>query len=245
MKKNDILFALLTLVLIVSFFPIGFLESYQKGFLFNPEYWIYTSFIKFSILATLGESLGLRISKGIYNFKGFGLLPRAIVWGILGVGISISFTIFSVGVPALLEKSFGLTDAIKAMDKSVCPDFFTSIDVGLGKARFLDAFFISTFMNLIFAPVFMTLHKITDTHIVNNGGTLKGFLKPIDFAGIFPKLNWFVQWDFVFKRSIPFFWIPAHTITFLLPPEFRVIFAAVLGIVLGVLLSTASLKSSK
>jgi hypothetical protein len=36
------------------------------------------SFIKFSILATLGEVIGLRIKTGNYHQKGFGLIPRAI-----------------------------------------------------------------------------------------------------------------------------------------------------------------------
>jgi uncharacterized integral membrane protein len=44
----------------------------------------------------------------------------------------------------------------------------------------------------------------------------------------------------VFKKTIPLFWYPAHTITFLLPAGFQVLFAAVLGIVLGVLLSVAA-----
>jgi hypothetical protein len=52
-----------------------------------------------------------------------------------------------------------------------------------------------------------------------------------------------VQWGFVFKKTIPLFWYPAHTLTFLLPAEYRILFAALLGIVLGVLLSVASLKS--
>ncbi len=42
------------------------------------------------------------------------------------------------------------------------------------------------------------------------------------------------------KKTIPLFWIPAHTITFLLPEEFRVLFAAVLSVMLGVLLSLGS-----
>jgi hypothetical protein len=46
----------------------------------------------------------------------------------------------------------------------------------------------------------------------------------------------------VFKKTIPFFWYPAHTITFLLPSEQRVLFAALLGIALGVLLA---LKNGK
>lgn len=46
--------------------------------------------------------------------------------------------------------------------------------------------------------------------------------------------------NFVFKKTIPFFWYPAHTITFLLPGEMRVLFAAILGVVLGVLLAIAA-----
>jgi hypothetical protein len=46
----------------------------------------------------------------------------------------------------------------------------------------------------------------------------------------------------VFKKTIPFFWYPAHTVTFLLPSEQRVLFAALLGIALGVLLALSSKK---
>jgi len=52
-----------------------------------------------------------------------------------------------------------------------------------------------------------------------------------------------VMWNFIFKKTIPFFWIPAHTITFLLPAEFRVLFAAVLGIALGLILAIGSQKA--
>ncbi len=97
-------------------------------------------------------------------------------------------------------------------------------------------------MNTIFAPVFMTLHKITDTHILTHGGTLAGFFTPIQMGEIMANLNWRVQWNFVFKKTIPFFWFPAHTITFLLPGDMRVLFAALLGVVLGVLLAIATHK---
>jgi len=100
-------------------------------------------------------------------------------------------------------------------------------------------------MNLIYAPVMMTLHKITDTHILQNGGTLKGFLHPIQMRKIFVNLNWDVQWNFVFKKTIPFFWIPAHTITFLLPTDFQVLFAALLGIALGTILAIADMTEKK
>ncbi len=239
MKKADFIFIFITLFLVSSFVPFSFLESFQKDFLFNSDYWHITSFIKFALLATLGESLGLRISKGMYNFDGFGLLPRAIVWGLLGLGIKMAFVIFAVGSPVMLEKLFGLENAVLSMKEA---NVFTAFDNSLGGTRLLTAFSISVLINLIFAPVFMTLHKITDIHIIDNGGTIKGFFTPIKYKEIFPKLNWFVQWDFVFKRTIPFFWVPAHTITFLMPSEYRIIFAAVLGIFLGVILSIAANK---
>ena len=55
-------------------------------------------------------------------------------------------------------------------------------------------------------------------------------------------MNWDVMWNFVFLKTIPLFWFPAHTITFLLPPDFQVLFAALLGIALGLILAFASLK---
>ena len=90
----------------------------------------------------------------------------------------------------------------------------------------------------------MTLHKITDAHIAAYGGSLKALCTPIPMGKRFAELNWQVQWGFVFKKTIPFFWYPAHTITFLLPSEQRVLFAALLGIVLGVLLAVAGKKST-
>ena len=41
---------------------------------------------------------------------------------------------------------------------------------------------------------------------------------------------------FVVCRTIPVFWIPAHTVTFMLPPEYRVLMAAMLSICLGAIL---------
>ena len=96
-------------------------------------------------------------------------------------------------------------------------------------------------MNTCFAPVFMTLHKITDTHILQNNGSMVSLIRPLNIGKILDTLNWSVQWNFVFKKTIPFFWIPAHTITFLLPAQYQVLFAAALSIVLGLILSIAAL----
>ncbi len=229
MKIRDIYILLFLAVLFAPFVLSDTIFQWYDDF--NKAHGLITSFVKFAILATLGEAIGLRIRKGVYNQRGFGLLPRAIVWGFIGITIKVAFIIFATGTPAVLEY-LGLNGAKASMNGEMS---------GL---KLLTAFSISTAMNLIFAPVFMTFHKITDNHIVNNGGTLKGFFTPIQFGQIMVNLDWSVQYHFVFKKTIPFFWIPAHTITFMLPPQYRVLFAAILGIVLGVILSIASLKSS-
>jgi hypothetical protein len=239
MKKNDFLFVIIALLILLPFIPLPIMAGLQKGFVYNPQYWLITSFIKFALLATMGEVIGLRIKTGVFNQKGFGILPRAIVWGLLGITIKLAFDIFAAGIPAFLEKSCsisGISDAMKAKDIS------DAISQGLGGTRFLAALCISTAMNVIYAPVMMTFHKITDTHIVDNGGTVGGLFKSINMGGILGRINWNVQWNFVFKKTIPFFWIPAHTITFMLPAEYRVAFAALLGIALGVILSFAAIK---
>ena len=216
--------------IIAVFLPFIISDTLYDWYLtFNAEHGMVMSFLKFSILATMGELLGLRISKGVYYFDGFGVLPRAIVWGILGMGINMAFIVFSTGVPAFMGY-MGMDNPTDVMAGALTPE------------KVLLAFSISVVMNSIFAPVFMTLHKITDTHIMNNGGTLRGLFTPIKMGEIMQNLNWKVQWGFVFKKTIPLFWFPAHTVTFLLPEEMRVLFAALLGVLLGVILSIAARK---
>ncbi len=224
--RQDLVFAIGVVAFFLPFFIFrGLFEAYYH---FNLEHGLLMSFIKFSILATLGEVIGLRIKTGTYHKKGFGILPRALVWGFLGMTIYMAFAIFASGTPVLLEK-MGFEDAGRIINSE------------LSWKKVLVSFSIATALNLFYAPVMMTFHKITDIHILETGGTLRGFLKPIAFARIFREINWDVQWNFVFKRTIPLFWIPAQTITFLLPEEYRVLFAAFLGIVLGVLLAVAAL----
>lgn len=224
-QTKDLFFILLVVALFLPFFMIPYLyEVYEN---FNREQGWLMSFFKFGILATMGEALGLRIQKGVYYYKGFGLLPRAVVWGILGIFIYFAFTIFAKGVPYLLEQ-LGCNNASQWDSKTPFA------------LQFFKAFSISVLMNLIFAPVMMTLHKITDTHIMQFQGSWRSFTNKIDVAGILKNLNWDIHWNLVLKKTIPFFWIPAHTITFLLPTDFRVLFAAILGIVLGVILSFAN-----
>ncbi|MFH0893127.1 MAG: hypothetical protein V2A54_01725 [Bacteroidota bacterium] len=243
MKKSDLVFLIVSVAILLPFMPVPFLGQFQKEFLYNKEYWIVTSFIKFALLATLGEVIGYRIKTKHYPVKPFGVIPRAIVWGFLGLFIKLAFDVFGTGIPIFLEKSCGLEGALNSMKFK---DGLDAFNQGAGGVRLLTAFSISVALNLIFAPVMMTFHKITDSHITERGGTIRGLFRCIHFGEIFDKkINWLVQWDFVFKRTIPFFWIPMHTITFLLPDEYRIIFAALLGVALGIILSFASIKGSK
>jgi len=230
MKKTDFYFLIFVLFLFLPFFISQ--EIYSGYKTINAAHPFFIGFLKFALLATMGESIGLRLREGVYHKKGFGLIPRAIVWGFLGLTIVMAFKIFSAGAPAFL-KSLGIEGAAESLGGPIS---------GL---RILTAFTISVTLNLIYAPVMMTLHKITDTHIIKNGGTVAGLLTPIQFGEIIAKLDWKVQWNFIFRKTIPFFWIPAHTITFLLPVEFQVLFAALLGIALGVILSIGVLMSKK
>jgi hypothetical protein len=191
-----------------------------------------TSFLKFAVLATFGECIGLRIATGDYNRPGFGILPKALVWGLLVVGIKAAFTIFAFGAPAVLAE-LGLPISAATLKSG---DFFP---------RLLAAFFVSVTLNSIFAPLFMTLHKVTDLHIAETGGTVRGFLPPIPMGRLLKEIRWDIMWGFVFKKTLPYFWVPAHTITFMLPQHFQVVFAALLGVVLGVILALAGMKKSE
>ena len=195
------------------------------------------AFFKFAILATLGEMLALRIREGVYNKPGFGVAPRMIVWGFLGMAIAMSMVIFKSGVPVFLGT---VADALKGGGTHVATytAIFKASELTWGKVGI--AFAVSVLMNSIFAPVMMTFHKCTDIHITDNGGTVRGLFRPIKMREIMSKkVNWDVQWNLVIKKTIPLFWFPMHTITFILPPTLQVLFAALLGVALGLILALA------
>jgi hypothetical protein len=83
MKKEDLIFTLAFVAIFVPFFVSG--RLYDFFVWFSTEWAFTASFIKFALLATLGEMLGSRIRTGIYLPSGFGLIPRVLVWGFLGV----------------------------------------------------------------------------------------------------------------------------------------------------------------
>ncbi|MTI67916.1 MAG: Mpv17/PMP22 family protein [Firmicutes bacterium] len=212
MRKGDFIWGLL---LLLFGFILIFPATHNVFISLTTNHPYLMGFVKLSILATMGELLAIRIGAGKWK-KPSGIVYRAIIWGFFGMVFAIMFPLFAGGVNA-------------------------SIDAGLlpGKnSNLLFAFFTSALMNLTFAPTFMGFHRITDAYIdlsdkENSNVTLKKALNNIDWEG-------FVS--FVVIKTIPLFWIPAHTVTFLLPPEYRVLMAAFLSIALGAILASASKK---
>ncbi len=234
-KKSDLIFVLIFAAIFLPFivWPSLF-EGYRRV---NGDMPYVMSFVKFFFLASLGEVLGLRIRTGGYPLKGFGIFPRAIVWGFLGISLKMAFVIFAEGAPAMLA-SMGFQYPSANPADILNQNFFSHFSW----LQLLTAFAVGTTLNLFFAPVFMTVHKITDTHITQTGGTLRGFFSPIPVREIIAGINWRIQWDFVFKKTIPLFWIPAQTFNFLLPAEYRILVAALYSIILGVILAIAAHK---
>ena len=232
MKRADWILIICVIAVLTPFFipQTGFFEWFSTTSKSYPVAFV-LAFFKFAILATLGEMLALRIREGVYNKPGFGIVPRMMVWGFLGMCITMAMIIFKSGTPVFLSK-LGIADLATINSTFAAPQL-TWGKVGV-------AFAVSVLMNSIFAPVMMTFHKCTDIHILDNGGTVRGLLRPMKMREIISKkVNWDVQWNVVIKKTIPLFWFPAHTITFILPEQFQVLFAALLGVALGLILALA------
>ncbi len=167
-------------------------------------------FAKFALLATMGELLAIRIVAGRWKLP-VAVPLRVAVWGGIGVVITFVFAFFAGGVAA--------AQAAGALPGE--------------PGGFLFALQTSVIMNLTFGPVLMVGHRLSDTWIDiafgdSGGASVTAVVDAVDWHGLV---------GFVLLRTIPLFWIPAHTITFLLPPVYRVVAAALLSIVLGALLA--------
>lgn len=168
-------------------------------------------FIKFALLATVGELLSTSLRNKRWSAP-VKVPARLLIWGLIGVWITYMMKIFPNGVSALMAS--GLLPG--------------------GDSTFLRALFTSMTMNLTFGPTFMAVHKCTDKWLelrAANGGKAGG-LRPV-IEGI----DWHGFVTFTLFKTVPLFWIPAHTITFLLPSSYQVIMAAALSVALGIFLS--------
>lgn len=213
MKKGDFLW----IAALAAFLGFIIMPGTHEIFIsITKSYPLLGGFIKFAYLATLGELLAIRIVSGEWK-RPPAILWRAVIWGFLGSVITIIFQVYATGVTGALE-------------------------VGMlpGKgSKIAFAFFTSALMNGLFAPTFMAFHRCTDTYLDLKYG--EGIQKP-SLKQVIDGIDWYGFISFVVMKTIPFFWIPAHTITFLLPAEYRILVAALLSIALGGILAFAKKK---
>lgn len=234
LKKTDLLGIAYVLLYagIVFFFPFA-MEGGRlawTGFLFSDsikelaglknfgnvvEAFPYISgFLKVGFLATFGEMLKVRGKTG--SWKTSSIFPKFIVWGLYGALFTLVFALFAKGVAAL-------------MGTPILP-FHLENEYA---QRFLFAFTTSFCMNMIFCYPMMLSHEWFNMVISKKrfiGGA--DFLKSIDSH----------IWGSFMLKTIVVFWIPAHTVTFCLPPNYRVLMSAVLSLALGFILTVKPKK---
>jgi hypothetical protein len=199
---------LLLFILIPSLRPVFIAGTNSQPYVFG--------FFKFALLATVGEIIAGRITTGKFCFAKF-VLVRALIWGIIGILITLLFPLFSAGVVAVQDKGLLFGKGSKA----------------------LSAFLTSVVNNFTFGIAMMAFHRITDTML-----ELRAIgQKKVKIEDAVRAIDWTAFVKHIVLRTIPFFWIPAHTLTFLLPDQYRVFASAFLSIILGLLLAIGKRRS--
>lgn len=211
-RKGDIIWgALLLLWILILTIPVT-----RHGFEALTGRIPYTmGFIKFFILATMGDLLGGRILKGEWIFPD-NMFLKGVIWGTIGMMVTLLFPLYNGGV-------------ISAMDKGILP---------FKGSKFFTAFFTSTVMNTTFGPTMYLYHKLMDTWL-DKSVALKRRSRVDEVA---QSVDWNTFLGFSLLKTLPFVWIPLHTCVFFLPPAYRVLASAFLSIVLGVLVALSRKK---
>lgn len=214
MKKGDFIWAGILLAIILFLILDSGRQLYIK---YTNSLPYLSGFVKYGILASMGELFALRLKKKYWS-KSTGFYIKALVWGGLGIVITFIFKFYNEGVKALQYAGLLISS-----DSNLTTAFFTSL-----------------IMNLTFGIALFVSHKITDEIIEYR-------IKNSSFTRI-PTMIGQVDWPeyliFILK-ILTFFWVPVHTLVFLLPEVFRVITAAFLSIILGIFLTIGTRKQKK
>ncbi len=177
------------------------------------SYPILMGFAKVAVLATFGECLKSRLKTGRWRIT--HPVQRFVVWGMFGIWFTWVFPLFSTGVEGLISKDLWFS-FLEALSKS---------------------FWINVFSG--FAPFMMLVHEYFNK-LIEKQGFVGGeeFFKKLDRGAWIPS---FEKWTCV-PMTIIWFWVPAHTFTFMLPGHFRILCAAFLSVALGFLLTLPAVK---
>ncbi len=205
--KGDLIWTAMLLVWVI----LLVVPSLRDGFISLTESHPYVGgFIKFFVLASMGDLLGVRIIKEEW-IKPKGLFFKALNWGILGLMITLVFTVFFQGANA-------------AMKAGLLP---------FSGNTFALAFFGSLIMNTTFGPMLYIYHKFGDLFIESMLDKEKG----ITVRSLVEKVDWYSIVSFSWLKTCLLVWVPMHTLVFLLPGEFRVLASAFLSVLLGIIIA--------
>ena len=213
--KGDLIWASLLLIWVImliipdtrtAFIKITEAHSYVGGF------------VKFFVLASMGDLLAARILKGEWQIPNTFLL-KGIVWGVLGMFVNLIFTVFTEGVAAaqLIGK------------------------LPFEGSKLGQALFGSIIMNVTFGPMLYIYHKFGDLFIdMFYEKKEKNQMDKITLSSMVERVDWYRMVSFSWMTTCIFIWIPCHTIVFLLPSEYRVLASAFLSILLGILVAVSN-----
>ncbi|MCX5750812.1 MAG: hypothetical protein NT099_03975 [Candidatus Saganbacteria bacterium] len=187
-----------------------------------------SSAIKFALLGTYGDMLGGRVATGKWNFSLRDNLSKLLYWAGAGVAIKGAFKIYFGGMDVLAEE---------------LPFLKTQI-FGLSIFK---AFLTSAVLNSTFYPLLVKAHASYDQHaeaLKQNFSVGRLLTEPLRFAKDLATCKFLKikrDWIPLAKR----FWLPAHTITPLLPPVWQILYAALLCPVLGVDVGVRAAEAKK
>jgi hypothetical protein len=190
---------------------------YMIGQLFEEmtaRYPYWAGFVKFAILASTGDLLAGRIIYGQWK-RPKGLIGKALIWGILGVMITLVFTVYYNGVhqAQLIGR------------------------LPFAESRFALALFASIVMNLTFGPMLYIYHKFGDLIVeFTIDKQNKSREKIFDIDAMIKGIDWNSMVKFSWLKTCTLVWIPCHTFVFMLPANYRVLASALLSILLGVII---------
>ena len=216
--KGDITwgFVLLLWVLLLA------MPSLRAAFLNFTEAAPYLSgFLKFSVLATMGDMLGLRIQRKEWIVPK-GIVFKAVLWGIIGLMVTLVFTVYASGAKA--AQAAGL--------------------LPFESSKLAGAFFGSAILNLTFGPMMFVYHKFGEIYIDTKLERIASKrTQRITLRELTGKVDWQSMVGFSWLITCPLIWIPCHTAVLLLPAQYRVLASAFLSILLGIVVVMAKMRS--
>jgi hypothetical protein len=210
MKKGDFIWGVVLLIwILILVIPVT-----RTSFINYTEIHPYIAgFVKFAILATMGDLLGMRMINKTWVIPD-GLLIKVIIWGVIGMMITLVYTVYMGGVAVAQS-----TDKLPWEGSVIAQALFGSI-----------------IMNVTFGPMMMTFHRFTNMFIDLRCQRSRG---QVSLSDLVDKNDWHSLVEFAWVKTCIFFWIPVHTLVFLLPGEYRVLVSAFLSIALGLLLAAS------